>query len=416
MILILAQVLFQKPTQHVEKFQPFGIRHTLRQGACQGVIGDFLKVDYQCVHIGFPIQSKPHEAVIFFHKTMGVRCHVCYRSFPGHHRSPEGNGQCLTILMTPSPPREEKPRRLVTLMTLRCDYFTSTDGLSIRWGYAAANVSPARGTVLFLNGRTEYMEKYAEVFEELTERHFTVYSLDWRGQGLSDRLLPDSQKGHVNDFEDYLRDLEQLMAIAHHHGGSPPYILLGHSMGGHLALRFLERHLDQFARGILTAPMIDIQIPKLLPRRLLRWLAAAVMRRGRSDQYAIGSGGYGARDRRFEGNPLTSDRVRFQRNVDLIARDPRLALGGVTYGWLSAALQSIDYLNAPVFARTLAVPLLIVTAAEDRIVSRCAQKAFCRRAPDCRQVLIEGARHELLVETDPRRDQFWQAFDRFVAG
>jgi lysophospholipase len=301
-------------------------------------------------------------------------------------------------------------------MTLCDDYFTTPDGLSIRWGYAAAKGSPARGTVLLLNGRTEYMEKYAEVFEALAERHFTVYSLDWRGQGLSDRLLYDSEKGHVNDFEDYLHDLEQLMTIVHNRGASPPFILIGHSMGGHLALRFLERHPDQFARGVLTAPMIDIRVPKLLPRRLLRWLIGAGARRGRSDSYVIGSGGYGDRDRRFEGNPLTSDRARFQRNVDMIARDPRLALGGVTYGWLSAALQSIDYLTTQDFARALTMPIMIVTAAEDRIVSRRAQKEFCRKAPDCRQVLIEGARHELLVETDPRRDQFWRAFDRFVAG
>jgi lysophospholipase len=301
-------------------------------------------------------------------------------------------------------------------MIVRDDYFTTHDGLSIRWGCAAAKVSPARGTILFLNGRTEYMEKYTEVFEELVERQFTVYSLDWRGQGLSDRMLADSERGHVNDFEDYLHDLEQLMTIVRHHGSPPPFVLLGHSMGGHLGLRLLDRHPDQFNRGVLSAPMIDIQVPKFLPRGVLRWLVGAAMRRGLSDRYVIGSGEYSARDRRFQGNPLTSDRVRFQRNVDMIARDPRLALGGVTYGWLSAAMQSIDYLTTEEFARALTVPLLIVTATEDRIVSRSAQKEFCRKAPDCRQALIEGARHELLVETDPRRDQFWRAFDRFVAG
>ena len=301
-------------------------------------------------------------------------------------------------------------------MILKCDYFTTHDGLAIRWGAAAANATPARGTVLFLNGRTEYMEKYAEVCEALSERGFAVFSLDWRGQGLSDRMLPDSQKGHVDDFEDYLRDLEQLMTIVERRSAPPPFVLLGHSMGGHLALRFLARHQEQFACGVLSSPMIDIQVPKFLPRRLLRWLVGAALRRGRSGSYVFGAGPFGARDRRFEGNPLTSDRTRFQRNVDMIARDPRLALGGVTFGWLSAALHSIDDMAATHFARNLVVPLLIATAAEDQIVSRRAQEVFCRQAPDCRQLLIEGARHELLVETDPRRALFWQAFDRFVAG
>jgi len=300
-------------------------------------------------------------------------------------------------------------------MILDVDYFTTHDGLAIRWGHAAANASSAVGTVLFLNGRTEYMEKYGEVFEALSERGFTVYSLDWRGQGLSDRLLPDRQKGHVGDFDDYLRDLEQLMTIVPERRPTAPFVLLGHSMGGHLALRYSVRHPDQVARAVLSAPMIDIQVPKWLPPRLLRWLVAAALRRGRSDRYVFGSGPLSARDRRFAGNPLTSDRMRFQRNVDLIERDPRLALGGVTYGWLSAALRSIDEMAAPAFARALRLPLLMVTAAEDRIVSRRAQEAFCRRAPDCGQLTIEGARHELLVETDARRAQFWRAFDDFIA-
>ena len=100
-----------------------------------------------------------------------------------------------------------------TPMTLQCDYFTTHDRLAIRWGYAPAAAAPVRGTVLFLNGRTEYMEKYAEVIGELGDRGFEVYSCDWRGQGLSDRMLADSQRGHVDDFEDYLVDLAQLVAI-----------------------------------------------------------------------------------------------------------------------------------------------------------------------------------------------------------
>ena len=300
-------------------------------------------------------------------------------------------------------------------MTVHFDYFTTRDRLLIRWGYAPAAADPLRGTVLFLNGRTEYMEKYAEVIGELGGRGFEVYSCDWRGQGLSGRMLKDSQRGHVNDFEDYLVDLAQLVAIMQRHRAPLPFVLLGHSMGGHLGLRFIERQPDLFDRAVLSAPMIDIQLPKCLPRRMLRWLVRRGVKRRRTGDYVIGSGGVKARDRRFDGNPLTSDRARFQRNVDLIERDPRLAVGGVTYGWLAAALNSIDHVTAPAFARALTLPMLMVTASADQIVCRGAQEQFCRQAPDCRLMTISGARHELLVETDERRGQFWQAFDRFVA-
>ena len=302
-----------------------------------------------------------------------------------------------------------------TTMVLNFDTFTTRDHRAVRWGFAPAAASPPRGTVLFFNGRTEYMEKYAEVVEELNQRGFEVYSCDWRGQGLSDRMLADSQKGYVACFEDYLDDLDQLMASLESRRAPSPFILLGHSMGGHIALRFLERYPERFVRVILTSPMIDIQLPRFLPRSLLRWLARTATRKGLQGAYVLGAGGVNARDRRFEGNPLTSDRLRFERNVAMIDRDPRLAVGGVTYGWLDAAMQSIDRVVAPAFARSLRVPLLMVTAAEEQIVCRRAQEDFCRHAFDCRIECIEGARHELLVETDARRAQFWCAFDRFVA-
>jgi len=301
-----------------------------------------------------------------------------------------------------------------TTMVLEFDYFTTRDNLLIRWGFTPAVASPARGTVLFLNGRTEYMEKYAEVVEELNQRGFEVYSCDWRGQGLSDRMLDDSQKGHVTCFEDYLDDLDQLMAIINRRGASSPFILLGHSMGGHIAARFIERYPGRFDRCILTSPMIDIQLPWFLPRAWLRRLARTAVRKGRQGAYALGAGGVKKRDRRFEGNPLTSDRARFERNVAMIQHNPRLAVGGVTYGWFDAAMQSIDRVAVPAFARSLRVPLLMVIAAKDQIVCRRAQERFYRHAIDCRMVAIEGARHELLVETDARRAEFWNAFDRFV--
>jgi len=310
---------------------------------------------------------------------------------------------------------EQTTMELDATMALEFDFFTTRDHLSIRWGFSPTAASPARGTILFLNGRTEYMEKYAEVVEELNQRSFEVYSCDWRGQGLSDRMLADSQKGHVVCFEDYLDDLDQLMAIVQRRRAASPFILLGHSMGGHIATRFLERYPERFDRVILTSPMIDIQLPRFLPRAWLCWLARTAARKGLQGAYVLGAGGLSARDYRFSENPLTSDRVRFERNVAMIQHDPRLAVGGVTYGWLDAAMRSIDRVVAPAFARSLRVPLLMVTAANDQIVGRRAQEQFCRRALDCRMVRIEGARHELLVETDARRAQFWCAFDHFVA-
>jgi len=298
-------------------------------------------------------------------------------------------------------------------MALTFDYFETFDGLSIRWGSGAA-AARARGTVLFLNGRTEFMEKYAEVVAELNQRRYDVYTCDWRGQGLSSRLLANRLKGHVVRFEDYLADLEGLVAILEERAAPRPYILLGHSMGGHLAVRYLAERPGFFEQVVLTAPMIDIQLPRYLPPAVLNWMVRTALQAGLQDAYVLGSNGRPPHSGRFEGNPLTSDPTRFERSLAMMRRDPRLAVGGVTYGWLAAACRSIAVLNAPERVHCLDVPLLMVTASQDRIVCPRAQARFCRNLPDGRLVCIEGARHELLVETDALRARFWEAWDGFI--
>ncbi len=295
------------------------------------------------------------------------------------------------------------------------DHFQASDGLRIRWAYRSVPSTVSRGAVVLLNGRTEYLEKYAETAADLHRRGWAVYSMDWRGQGLSDRLTANRLKGHVGRFRDYLDDLAKFVDLVQTHGAKRPLILLGHSMGGHIGLRFLREFRHPFACAVLTSPMIDIELPAV-PRSLLRGYIRAMVRLGFGKAFIPGGTAYAHKDRVFADNPLTSDPERFERRLADIAADPRLAVGGVTYGWLDAAFNSINRVMASGFPRGLALPLLIVRASEDRIVSRQAQEDFCRQAPECRRVEVPGARHELLVESDACRRVFWQAFDSFTAG
>src|SRR5262249_21650810 len=75
-------------------------------------------------------------------------------------------------------------------------------GVRLRALFAPAAVKPARGSVILCNGRTEFIEKYFEVIRELQGRGFAVFTMDWRGQGLSGRLLKQPQKGHLDTFDD----------------------------------------------------------------------------------------------------------------------------------------------------------------------------------------------------------------------
>jgi lysophospholipase len=290
----------------------------------------------------------------------------------------------------------------------------SEDGLSIRWGKAAADGRSPCGSVLLLNGRTEYMEKYQETAAALTRRNWTVYSLDWRGQGLSERMLSDRHKGFVGCFEDYLGDLDRLVDKMREQAAPRPWVLLGHSMGGHIGIRYVHNYPGLLDCVVLTSPMLDIQLPGL-PRNFLRGFVRMAVAWGGAGKFAPGGRRYLSHSQRFQDNPLTTDVKRFQRVVDDLRHDPRLALGGVTFGWLRAAFDSIDRVMQPSFAHAITLPVLMVCAGDERIVCPAAQKQFGSWLSACRRIEVEGARHELLVETDDKQAIFWEAFDRFVA-
>lgn len=291
------------------------------------------------------------------------------------------------------------------------NFMTTSDNQHIRYGIWYSHNEKKRGSVILLNGRKEFMEKYAETIRELNQRGFNVYSLDWRGQGLSSRMLANRHKGFIKNYDSYINDLNLFVRKIVQPDAAIPLVVLAHSMGGHIALRFIHDHPEIADKIVLVSPMIDISTTPL-PGWFVRLIAWIAIRAGLDHAYIIGSGDYTVE--KFKGNRLTSDPERFMDENQAITENPDLALGGVTYGWLSETFESIDILTEPGFAKKITTPILTVSAGSDRVVSIEAQKRICSLMPNCRFTQITGARHEILKETDAVRSIFWDEFDRFI--
>jgi lysophospholipase len=291
------------------------------------------------------------------------------------------------------------------------DFITTPDQQSLRYGIWYSPKEKQKGSILLLNGRTEFMEKYSETIEELNHIGFNVYSFDWRGQGLSSRMLANRHKGFIDDYDVYLNDLDLFVEKFVKPKSVHPLIIIAHSMGGHIALRFMHDHPDVADMAVLTSPMIDI-FESSLAIGLVKLITRIAIKAGFSHSYTIGSGDYA--DEKFKGNDLTSDPVRFTDAKKAIKKNPKLALGGATYGWLSATLKSADILIQPGFAEKIATPILMVIPGNDKIVSIKAQKKICKMLPNCKLKEISGARHEIFKETDSVRSIFWREFNRFT--
>lgn len=284
----------------------------------------------------------------------------------------------------------------------------------LRAALARPGLRPARGTVLLLQGRGDFLEKYGATVERSVAAGLYVLALDWRGQGASPRLVPGTRRGHVDDFESYLADLDLLVARAAVLGLPEPLLLLGHSMGGHIGLRWLRRHPGRIARAALVTPMFDIDLGGL-PRPLVRALVGGALGVGAARRYAPGQ-----RDPRtscrFEGNPLTSCPEGFAQWWELLARHPDRRVGGVTWGWLAAALRSIETTRAPGFLEAIETPLLLVRAGDERIVCNRAIEGFARRLPRTELLDLPGARHAVFFERPEIRYPMLERIITFLAG
>lgn len=283
-------------------------------------------------------------------------------------------------------------------------YFRGHEGVKLR---AVCQQKQEGSTVLLiLGGRTEFAEKYAEVIHDLRMLDMGIYTFDHRGQGLSQRLLEDHEKGHVGRFDDYVEDVR--IFLEEYIGKGRRVFVLAHSMGGAIALRFQQKYPNLLEALILSSPMLGINcLP--LTQKFTRMLSRRAVLDGRGHDYIIG--GHPYRQMRFIRNVLTSSRVRFDINQEFCRRNPAFSLGSPTNSWLYESLSACAAIAKE--AESVTVPVLLLQSGSDRVVMAPDQKRFSLRAPACRLHTFAGARHELLMERDSLRDQALQRIREF---
>jgi lysophospholipase len=284
----------------------------------------------------------------------------------------------------------------------RALWFTAADGVRLRAGLWAGG---AKGTVILLPGRTEYVEKYGRAAGDLVARGLSCITIDWRGQGLADRALADRMAGHVEDFAEYQRDLDALVALARAEGLPEPFYLMAHSMGGCIGLRGLMRGLPVTA-AVFSAPMWGISMAAWM-RPVAQAISTVSGWIGQAHRYAPGTGGktYVA-EAPYAGNVLTTDPAMWDYMRAQVTAHPDLSLGGPSLGWLNAALAECQALAAEPAPRT---PAITALGTAEKVVDpgpiHLRMAGWARGQLD----LYPGAEHEVIMEVPATRKRF---FDR----
>lgn len=307
--------------------------------------------------------------------------------------------------------------------------YRTLSGLKIRYGLPRSRKTYSAVAVI-IGGLGDFGEQYFELAHDLLQHDIKPVIIDLPGQGGSGRYLDNPHKRHSAGFDELLKDLNILIdEIAHSTAIDAednhkrlPILLIAHSMGGHLALRYLSEY-GKTSRGesvvtaaLLSAPMIEIRIISQLPKilavpfvKLLGLMPTAYVPGGQdwSENY---------RDRRTLRGIFSSDedRAKLQRAFFSHPDHSHLAIGSPTNKWLGDAVASCSVLRRNGYLERIETPVLIGLAGDDKLVSNLAIMAAASRLKHCELLQLEGAQHEILMEQDKYRSAFLDRFFTFI--
>lgn len=297
-------------------------------------------------------------------------------------------------------------------------HFSGVDNVRINYATFIKNSDtiPAKCLVVS-SGRSESYLKYKELAFDLSNHGFSVFLIDHRGQGLSQHLLANHHKGHVDNFQYYVDDLNNFIEniVTPHCQGSKPY-LLAHSMGGAIAARYLQDFPNKTQAAVLSSPMFGFNsgsIPNFIAELVLTVSAQLNQWFDNTPWYFLGHKGFSHSE--FSDNILMHSPIRYQLFSQLYNTTPDIQLGGVTVQWLTESQKALEKIFNNVDKIT--TPTLVLQAGQDKIIDNQAQNDFCHQlhqlqpqsCPDGKPLLIEDAYHELFFESDEYREQALQA-------
>lgn len=237
------------------------------------------------------------------------------------------------------------------------------------------------GVILVVHGIGEHIGRYLDLEEWFTEQGFSCYGYDQRGHGRS-----GGPRTHVNDFSDYVADLQQITGIVQDREPGKPIFIYAHSMGTLVALLTVLHEPHHYRGLVIASPAITIGTGT--PGWLLK----------------IGS---------LLGKVLPGVHVSSQIEPANLSHDPAIVTafehdalveGNVTLGWLGSILAAQQQVLR--LAHAISIPVLALHSRADPIAAVNGTRELVQRMPQDKVTYHEYAEayHELHNETAALRD------------
>jgi lysophospholipase len=283
---------------------------------------------------------------------------------------------------------------------------TAFDGKKLHYHYFPR--PDAHSQIVLVSGWTEAAPKYAEIIYDLHQAGVETFIMDWRGQGLSERLIPDTEVTWVGDYDDFVKDLHQFVTEVVKPRARLPLTILGHSMGANVITLYLTRHPAVFDRAVLSSPMLDMILgpyPTWVGRAI-SWLYDAV---GLGTRMVWGHSRF---DPATAENWVTHSELRWRFWNQYKTDHPQYVLNAASFRWVLEGLRATDYMKEN--AQLIQIPLLMLQAGRDLYVATEGQDRVCEKAYYCKKITYPFAKHEILNEVDLIRQDALDEVLRFL--
>ncbi len=286
----------------------------------------------------------------------------------------------------------------------------SADGTRLRCYYA---INPdASAAITFVHGFCEFFGKYHEVLYRFYEAGYSVFFMELRGHGKSQRYIEPEDLVYVRSYNEYISDLytftRQIVFPMTRH---LKHVLFGHSMGGAVTAMYLEKHPDDYDIAVMSSPMLGLDFGRK-PRPAIR-AAAAVSHVARQDFNILPGHTLFDGIPDFENSNAMSE-ARYDYQFRLRCDDRSSQTWAGTNGWLRASLSAIGYIQRN--AKRITIPVCILEAGNDTTVDNSGTDAFAQKVASGTLCVFPGAKHELYNADEENRERWYALILRYLKG
>ena len=270
----------------------------------------------------------------------------------------------------------------------------------------------AIGTVIVSHGFTESIQKYKEVIYYFLKEHYNVFLMDHRGHGKSVRETGNSDFSltHVESFSSYVEDFRGFIEeiVVDYAGTDNPFYIFAHSMGGAIAVRYLQMYPGRIQKAILSAPMLDIQMT--MPQVEAEAIAYYMVKTGRGRCYIAGQTPFPGEAAFQESSSSSKERYEYYFHKKL--KNKELQNNAGSYSWLYESIKIVKKIQKE--KRKIQIPICIFSAEKDELVKRAGQLAIAKKTPDSQVVLVPESKHEIYMAPARIQRQYWRYIFHFL--